>query len=264
VALLAQVFATGAAGYMPDLLTPKPPPGGPDHALACQLERVRETPGDQVVWQLTRESFRNGRMPTEVRRAMESGTFARRAANGLHRFWRTVMADRWSGVRAALESDLAGRIALMGGQGVGALLDSLHPCVTWTGNHIKVNRPIEGHLDLRDTELVLCPTVLGWPWLAVQVTDPADAMLFYPATGVGGASRLPSRALHNLVGASRAAVLRDLDVPRSTAELSRRHSLAPATVSYHLGVLLRAGLVRRSRERHHVLYQRNEQGDALL
>ncbi|MEV0002240.1 helix-turn-helix domain-containing protein [Micromonospora sp. NPDC050980] len=72
------------------------------------------------------------------------------------------------------------------------------------------------------------------------------------------------RLLGDLVGTSRADILADLDVPRSTGELSRRHHLAPATVSYHLGVLLRSGLVRRRRDRHRVLYQRSASGDGLL
>jgi DNA-binding transcriptional ArsR family regulator len=59
-------------------------------------------------------------------------------------------------------------------------------------------------------------------------------------------------------------VLADLDVPRSTGELSDRHELAPATVSYHLGVLLRAGLVVRQRAGRTVRYHRTERGDGLV
>ena len=68
----------------------------------------------------------------------------------------------------------------------------------------------------------------------------------------------------SLVGASRAGLLRDLLLPRATTELSSRHRLSAATVSYHLGVLLRAGLVTRRREGHFVRYRCSEEGLVLL
>ena len=72
------------------------------------------------------------------------------------------------------------------------------------------------------------------------------------------------QALDELLGRSRAAVLLDLDLPRTTGQLSGRHQLAPATVSYHLGALVNAGLVLRKREGRQVLYGRSEYGDLLL
>src|SRR5262245_11654261 len=114
VALLAQVIDNHHAhGYMPDLLTPKPPPGAAGSALDSQLQRVRETPDEETVRQVTIDAFPDGGIPAAVRTAVESGTFARRAANGMHRFWRAVMADRWSGIRSVVDSDVAARIALM-------------------------------------------------------------------------------------------------------------------------------------------------------
>ncbi|MGH3739678.1 MAG: ArsR/SmtB family transcription factor [Micromonosporaceae bacterium] len=53
-----------------------------------------------------------------------------------------------------------------------------------------------------------------------------------------------------MYGDTRARLLADLDGPRSTAELSTRHDVAPSTVSYHLRVLHQAGLITRHREGH--------------
>ena len=63
-----------------------------------------------------------------------------------------------------------------------------------------------------------------------------------------------------LLGHGRAAVLRALDRPATTTELARRLSYAPSTVSAHLDVLARAGLVDRHRVRRSVFYGLNETG----
>jgi hypothetical protein len=52
--------------------------------------------------------------------------------------------------------------------------------------------------------------------------------------------------------------------PTIAARRPNDHRLAPATVSYHLGVLHDAGLVMRSRHRRLVLYRRSEQAASLL
>src|SRR5262249_35777124 len=116
-----------------------------------------------------------------------------------------------------------------------------------------------------DAELVLAPSVLGWPGVSPQVCNPAQAVLRYPVRAAGaGASVERPAALAALGGRTPSALLRGLAVPPSTTALGERHRLAPATVSYHLGVLHRAGLVVRQRVRHAVLYRRTPQADGLL
>jgi DNA-binding transcriptional ArsR family regulator len=58
-----------------------------------------------------------------------------------------------------------------------------------------------------------------------------------------------------LLGHGRATVLRALGRPATTTELARRLSYAPSTVSAHLDVLARAGLVDRHRVRRSVFYE---------
>ncbi|MGW1873749.1 ArsR/SmtB family transcription factor [Streptomyces sp. NPDC001975] len=52
--------------------------------------------------------------------------------------------------------------------------------------------------------------------------------------------------------------------PAGTTELAQRLGVSPGTVSQHLGVLHRAGLVTRARHGHLVLYLRSPLGDQLL
>jgi DNA-binding transcriptional ArsR family regulator len=59
-------------------------------------------------------------------------------------------------------------------------------------------------------------------------------------------------------------VLRALEQPATTTELARRLSYAPSTVSAHLDVLARAGLLERNRVRRSVFYGLSETGASLV
>lgn len=265
VALLTQVLAPGSAGgYTLDLLTPKPSIGPTAGDFDRQLQMTAQTPTEAVVRQLCAKRFPHGGMPVEVRAAMEDGTFAQRMTDGLLHFWRMAFGELWAGIRTTLDMDLAAKATAMGAGGISRMLGALHAEVSWTGSHLLIGSTYQESLDLDGEELVLCPTALGWPRLAVQCCDPRDAVLVYPASGLGAQPPTPPTGLSELVGTSRAAILQDLGVARSTTELSVRRQLSPATVSYHLGVLLRSGLVSRKREQRVVLYHRTGQGDAAL
>jgi DNA-binding transcriptional ArsR family regulator len=254
-ALVAAVLPPpGTRAYTPDLLTPKPV-----RDLDDQLDRIAATPADTVAEQLAS----TGRpLPHTVRTAVDAGTFAARAANGLHRFWRTAVAGDWAALKATMDADLATRAMTMATQGVGALLDSLHDTVTWDDGVLTIRSAWQEEFALRNVEIVCVPAVLAWPRLSIQLCDPGDAVLGYPALTVG-ARQANTGAVAELVGATRAALLGDLAVPRSTATLAARHHLSPPTISYHLKVLQRSGLVTARRDGQYVLYQRTDSGKAL-
>jgi len=262
VALLGEVVSAPHAGYTPDFLTPAPPAVRHANILNAQLETVRVTPEHRIADEIDQRF--GGRAPDSVRNAMESGTLARRAADGLRTFWRHTIADRWNTIAAALAVDVFDRSATMSAAGVGTVLQSLDPAMGWDGDVLRIDTPWDFRTRLTDADLVLTPFALGWPRLWTQLENMHDATVFYPGAGIGSATRPRSRGLPRLMGATRARLLQDLELPRSTAELSTRHRLAPATVSYHLGVLHDAGLVMRSRHRRLVLYRRSEQAASLL
>jgi DNA-binding transcriptional ArsR family regulator len=262
VALLGEVVSAPHAGYTPDFLTPAPPAERHGNVLGAQLETVRVTPEHRIADEIDQRF--GGRAPDSVRNAMESGTLARRAADGLRTFWRHTIADRWNTIAAALAVDVFHRSATMSAAGVGSVLQSLDPAMGWDGDVLRIDTPWDFRTRLTDADLVLTPFALGWPRLWTQLENMQDATVFYPGAGIGSATRSRSRGLPRLMGATRARLLQDLELPRSTAELSTRHRLAPATVSYHLGVLHDAGLVMRSRHRRLVLYRRSEQAASLL
>lgn len=262
VALVADLVAGGA--YQPDLLTPVAGCGSFDSAFADQLHAVAAADAAQsaveVGW------WCDGRAaPPRVRDAVDHGDVGRRAARGLA-LARCAMGDRWTSVKGRLDRSTNDAAATAGREGVGAVLDGMHRDVRWTGGTLRIAKPFDESVSYRDQELVLSPSVLTWPRLTVQVVHESRGSIVFPAVAFGeGTPRQRSAdGISPLLGTSRAALLRDLDVARTTSELSERHSLAKATVSHHLGALAAAGLLVATRRGRNVDYQRSARGDLLL
>jgi Helix-turn-helix domain/Family of unknown function (DUF5937) len=264
--LVADLLPPAGRGYTPDFLTPAPSVAPPVRTFDLQLERIAATPPATVAREIDWCAAHGRRPSASVRDAVHAGTLAGRVAAGLWAFWEATFADNWSALQATLDADIRRRASELAKAGAGAVLGGLHPNLRWTGGRLEITSPYAEHEQVSQAELVLAPTATRWPLLGVQVHDPAAAVFCYPADGVGAPTADPDQAaaVAELLGASRAALLRDLDKPRSTGDLSRRHVLAPATVSHHLGVLLRAGLVHRDRSGRVVYYRRSYRGDSLV
>jgi hypothetical protein len=155
VALLGEVVSAPHAGYTPDFLTPAPPAERHGNVLGAQLETVRVTPEHRIADEIDQRF--GGRAPDSVRNAMESGTLARRAADGLRTFWRHTIADRWNTIAAALAVDVFHRSATMSAAGVGSVLQSLDPAMGWDGDVLRIDTPWDFRTRLTDADLVLTP-----------------------------------------------------------------------------------------------------------
>lgn len=246
VQLLATLARTGSRGYLPDFLTPKP---GTSDLLGTQLAQVSATPDDEARHQVLTETYADGPAPSMVVAAVEAGAFARRAARGLEALWRHVVSDVWGAFGHLVEADIARLSVVQGRAGVTAMLDSLHPHVTYDGARLRVWMPPWDEAGLlHDTELVISPALLDRPRVSPQLCRPSQAVLRYPVRTLGDpATTVRRRALGKLIGQTRVELLYDLVTPRCTATLSERHRLSPATVSYHLQILHDCGLVTRVR-----------------
>lgn len=264
VAMVASVLPSTGGGYAPDFLTPQPPASHPSRALVAQLDLVAATGGEQVSREVGYCVDFGRRLPGTTVDAVSSGTFAQRAANGMRTFWREAIGDGWGALRDVLDADIATRSEVLARRGVGDVLGSLHQDLRWDGEQISVRKPYDERRAIAGADLVLAPTALGWPGLTVQVCDPTEPVFSYPADAIGERRQQRAEALDELIGPSRAGILRDLGLPRSTAELSERHALTAPTVSHHLGVLLRTGMLVRRRRGRQVLYRRSARGDELL
>lgn len=263
VRLLAALIPRRRDAYVPDFLTPRPDSAAADQALADQVDAIAAADPDAVQHQLADRSGHQVRVVADVARAADDGSLPLRAARAVQILWRAAKADLWPRIAVATQADIAERSSTIATSGVGAALGRLHPAISWHGSTIRIDKPYDERLQLRLTTLVLAPSVLGWPRTTAQLCDPDAAVVTYPVASPGrsGAPTGPaSSSTAALIGRSRTAILRHLSTERTTTELSARLGLAPSTVSHHLGVLHRAGLVTRRRASRGVLYLRSNRG----
>ncbi|GGZ87236.1 ArsR/SmtB family transcription factor [Streptomyces bluensis] len=272
--LLSELSLDGT-GYVPDFLSPHP--CGPSPTVEEELERVRCTPPERVLSEL--DALRNGRpcsglagspLPAGVQRAMARGGahVARQAANELRRYWELAFAPHWEAAKTALDTEIDRCAGVLAGHGAARLFNSLHPQIRWADGTLRIESRFR--IALPVPLVIVVPSLIApRPAVAVDPTRDGDRppMLVYPVRDRTTAGAIaptdPSAEIAQLLGPTRAALLAALTQPASTAQLAARHFLSPATVSYHLGVLHRAGLVIRARSGRSVLYRRTPEGSRL-
>ncbi|MFG2309424.1 ArsR/SmtB family transcription factor [Streptomyces sp. NPDC048566] len=272
---LLSELALDSGGYVPDFLSPHP--SGPSPTIEEELERVRCTPPGRVLSEL--EALRAGRphhglagseLPPEVRRAMARGGahVAGQAADEMRRYWELAFAPHWEAAKTALDGEVDRCAGMLARHGAAGLFNSLHPGIRWADGTLHVESRFR--IALPVPLVVVVPSLVApVPGVAVDPTRTGDRppMLVCPvrdrATADTLAPAAPSAELARLLGPTRAGLLAALAQPASTAQLAQRHFLSPATVSYHLGVLHRSGLVARARSGRSVLYRRTPEGSRL-
>lgn len=189
-----------------------------------------------------------------------------RLADGLYAYWEAALADDWPRLRSVLEGDVLSRARALAMSGPEAVLEELHPRVRWRSPVIELDKPFDLHLEGRT--LVLIPLVFAGGVLLANHKIGGAVGLGYQARGTAELSAPAPEAddprLDLLLGSGRATVLRALEQPATTTALAARLSYAPSTVSAHLDVLARAGLIDRHRVRRSVFYGLNETGRSLV
>ncbi|MFI7005516.1 winged helix-turn-helix domain-containing protein [Streptomyces sp. NPDC050145] len=282
----ARTVRAAAARNAPDFLTPVPRQG---EAMGEVAARIAATPGEEVDYQLdiairgrrvwphvlalhpseaAYERWRRPMPPALETVAREGGAaVATAAATAMATLFESVLAPDWPRVRAIVEADISNRADRMAAHGAAAVLDDLGERMQWTGTELVLERTYSGIIDWADEGVLFVPATTHVGPVLFAAERPHPPMLIYRARGMGVLGERPAgaaeSALAGLVGVTRAALLTTLDVPASTAELSRRTGWSNATVSYHLGILLRAGLVDRYRRGRVVHYARTSLGAAL-
>lgn len=256
--LLDAAVRTG--GYVPDFLVPVPPEG--DRTIAASLAAIRATPPDRVRAELEL-AYRGRPLPVRLQLALADGEQALldQLTRELHTFWRVAMQPWWPGIEAALDDDIDHRGRVMARHGAEIMLAQLDRALRWDDACLQIGVPESFVADWADTGVVFAPSVFGGSRIYVSMQPWAPSMIYYPVRrrGPNGAQLNVATARHGhteLLGRTRAAILGLLARPLSTTDLAARLDLSPSTVSYHLGVLYRAGLVDRHRDRRRVVYRR--------
>lgn len=274
--------------YIPDFLTP--PPDSPVPSIHDAADAVRRTPPDEVDYHLdiafrgrtirtevaatfgstaAHERWRRP-MPPVVAEALADGpaALAARAADALVDYFTAVLEPEWDTIRALLQDDISHRAEQMAGLGAGAMIDDLGEGVCWRDGEVRIVRPYDVVVDWASDGFVLIPSTAQDEQVLFSAERPRTPVITYPARGVfrlwHPSAERGDKALRDLIGDTRALLLAALDDPRSTSQLSRDTGLTPATVSYHLGILRRTGLVGSRRRGRVVLYRRRPLGTRLL
>ncbi len=252
-------------GYVPDFLTP--PPSEPLPLFANELRRLRATPAEQVRREL-RWIHPRGVPPILRPLRDDPATELPRVAALVRAYWDRALAPQWPRMRALLESDIMHRARRLADGGTAALLADLHPTVQRSGDVLQVSSRHDQVVALDGRGLLLMPSLFVWPQVRSVVDPPWQPSVIYPARGVGTlwepvGSGTPD-ALAGVVGKTRAALLAQLDVPRSGGELAARLGLTPGAISQAVSSLRAAGLVVTDREGRALLCRRTAVGDALL
>jgi len=253
------------ARFVPDFIAPIP--NDPLPNVADEIERVRATDPAVVRAQVADCWPKGPPVPWDAF-AARPREMLDRLAEALHAYWQAALADDWVRLRGVLEGDVLGRARALALSGPAAVLEELHPEVRWRPPLIELHKESELDLRLEGRSLVLVPLVFASGVLIAAEEHDRAIGIGYQARGTAVLAEPQAagdgQGLELLLGHGRGAVLRALARPATTTELARRLSYAPSTVSAHLDVLSRAGLLDRHRVRRSVFYGLNDTGASLV
>lgn len=244
--------------WIADFLTPAPREG---ETFAEEVARVRAA--DPVAARAHLALSLRGPLPP----ALDRDDLPDRAADLLTYVWEETVRPYWERRRRVLEADVLARTAQLGQSGWATVLDALRPGMRWLGeNRLQVNLHEYPPREISGAQLVFVPVTpqrVGW----VAWEERERYAVVYPCSGVLADGSDPTSVpagLGPLLGTARARVLALLDSPMSTTQLCAVTGQGLGSVGRHLRVLLDAGLVRRGRAGHSVLYTRTAAGEVLV
>ncbi|HEV8649904.1 MAG TPA: DUF5937 family protein [Actinomycetes bacterium] len=251
---------------MPDFVVP--PPESPRPDLDDQLDRVRATPEEVVRADLAAVS--GGQVPERLATAYrrEPAAALDRLTTACRAYWTAAVEPHWPRIQQILEADLRHRAERLAASGPAGLFGDLHERVRLRAGVLEVVKGFEADLYPEGRGLVLVPVFFAWPRLLVTTERPWQPATAYHPRGLGRAfdrvAAAPAVALTELVGQSRAVVIRNLVEPVTTDDLARRLGVSGPAVSQQLTRLRRAGVVTSTRRGYRVLYRLTPEGQALL
>lgn len=233
----------------------------PGASIDIQLDKVAGLP-PEVVHDRLDHVWRGGVLPPAAQALVAEGAAGpAHLADELGNLWSAAVEPSWSAIRPVLDDDVAYRARELTRRGVDVMLGGLHEDITVRGETPRVSWRLDDGTDPGGDGLILVPSVFAWPNAIFVAGKGEPSVLTYGARGVGtvwgpAEERLSDEdALGSLIGRSRAAILLALAVPHSTTELAVALGQSPPSVSQHLSVLRRSGLVTSWRSGRSVLYR---------
>jgi len=186
-------------------------------------------------------------------------------------FWRGAIAPHWPAFRRLARADVARHALGAAERGQGAMLDDVHPGVTWTGGALDIVGACETSFGPSPVEdgVLLTPSAFAWPHVHVMSNAPFQPAIAYGVRGFATvwadpAEGAPSPAVERLLGAGRARVAAAISTPATTTEIAHALGVSPATVSEHLRTLTDARLAGALRDGRSVVYALTDLGREVL
>ena len=257
-----------AHAYIPDFLTP--PPATPFPEFEEELEMVAATPPDVVrsdVEMMARSLAGYPVSELTDRIIEDPAGMLPQLVDQMRDYWKLAIEPFWPRIRALHEADVTYRARQLALGGAELLFADLHPMLEWHDGELVINKVYEATVDPAGNGLLLIPAVFDWPGIALMVETEQPTLSYSPrgiATLWEDAAPERTGAMDDLIGGTRADILRVLEIPMTTTELARRLHLTPAAVSQQLGVLRRAGVVDARRQGREVFSELTPDGRRLL
>jgi DNA-binding transcriptional ArsR family regulator len=171
-------------------------------------------------------------------------------------------AEAWSRLRHQLAADTRHKTDLLRHKGLAEMLAAVSPAVTLdeAAADITVDKLGEGRTTTGDGGLLLVPTSLGWPHLAVLHRYGWQPVLHYPVGSpeLAAPPTLEQLALRMTALSHPVRMRMCRHLARSaytTGELAQVHGMTAPEISRHLAVLKKAGLLTTRRRGRYVLHQ---------
>jgi DNA-binding transcriptional ArsR family regulator len=231
------------------------------------LEIVRATPVAVLAKEVP-ACWRGAGRPPAWLRALAAGD--REAleivVRALRAFYLACVAPAWPRIVTTFRTDVAERTGVLASGGLAEVLGTLHETLAWRDNSLERSWRT-GDCTLNGQGVVLLPSALwtGPPLFAEHPPQAGGNALIYAARAMASAGEAgQSHNLAGLLGHTRAAVLRALRTPRSTAELAACVGTSAPSASEHATALRASGLVQTVRRGRGVNHSLTPLGRSLL
>lgn len=160
-----------------------PPPAGLGQSVADDLDTMRRTELATARHEITECLAARPTADRDILRVLQSRQVVRLLGDALEQAWRELLATDWPQLRAVLERDVVHRAGELGRSGWEVALRGLSPQLRWRDGAVEVLRHADDTQQLAGQGLLLVPSVLVWPGIAVFLEDPWPRALIYPARG---------------------------------------------------------------------------------
>lgn len=234
-------------------------------SLGEGLDLVHRAPARLVTSELQRVTG-SRRPPPWMRMLADRDTESWRDLDrSLRLAYQHLLAGSWPRVWSGFRADLAWRGRLIAEHGVQAALSALHPTVTWNGTMLQIAAPRELEFRPSGAGITLLPSVLwtGRPMIGAH-PDGSTAIVYPALTPLPLIDQASGDPVSELLGRTRAAVLRLTCRDSTTTELASELGVSAATVSGHTKTLRDAGLIVTARAGKAVLHSLTPLGSRLL